>query len=622
MTTRRRAPENSNSTAATGSLGQRAVSRGRREMRETMEAIAVAFILAFLFRTFEAEAFVIPTGSMAPTLFGRHKDLDCPQCGYHFQVGASEEVDPHAGYLLPSNRIETASCPNCRFPVNVHDAPVFTGDRILVNKFPYEFGDPDRWDVFVFKYPEDPKTNYIKRLVGLPGETIEIRQGDLYLRGSDGTSQILRKDDPGKQRELQILVYNNDFPEQLLHGQNWPERWAPMAPSAPNGVSGWSDTGTGWEPQSGRSFEIPVNAAGDEPHWIRYRHIVPTVEDWTLALEALESGGLAPLDPRPTLISDFCAYNETSGVYPRGYADLNGDAYWVGDLTVTFQIDVTDVRTGSEVLVELVEGDRRYRLNVELETGEATISHNDALDPSGETWTVLATAPTDLHGTGSHTVSFANVDDRLVAWIDGDVVPFGEAAGYAAHRSYGDGIQRPGELDLMPVGIAARQVGARVSHLLVERDIYYRADQLNPRFEFKPETTQNDTYHEADDHGKLHRLLGQPEAWYVAYRDSRRGDVLFELGPDEFLALGDNSPRSKDSRLWSNVRGDIHRHAVPRSALVGKAFFIYWPHGVPFLNDGEGFAVGYHRTPDGQKTDYPSFRVPFYPNVERMRRIR
>ena len=50
-------------------------------IRETIESVVIAFVLAFLFRTFEAEAFVIPTGSMAPTLMGRHKDLVCPKCG-------------------------------------------------------------------------------------------------------------------------------------------------------------------------------------------------------------------------------------------------------------------------------------------------------------------------------------------------------------------------------------------------------------------------------------------------------------------------------------------------------------------------------------------------------------
>src|SRR5215475_1918627 len=64
-----------------------------RTIRETVESVVIAFILAFMFRTFEAEAFVIPTGSMAPTLQGRHKDIVCPECGYEFRTGASEEVE-------------------------------------------------------------------------------------------------------------------------------------------------------------------------------------------------------------------------------------------------------------------------------------------------------------------------------------------------------------------------------------------------------------------------------------------------------------------------------------------------------------------------------------------------
>ena len=115
---------------------------------------------------------------------------------------------------------------------------------------------------------------------------------------------------------------------------------------------------------------------------------------------------------------------------------------------------------------------------------------------------------------------------------------------------------------------------------------------------------------------------------------------MFRLGPDEFLMLGDNSSKSKDGRLWGNRRGAARRHAVPRSALVGKAFYIYWPHGVPFLNNGRGFPDSensllkqipvfnrwfYHvKLTNEQPTlsDYPQFRVPFYPQFKRMKRIR
>jgi len=58
-------------------------------VKETVESILVAFILAFIFRAFVVEAFVIPTGSMAPTLYGAHMRFRCPDCGYSFDVGYS-----------------------------------------------------------------------------------------------------------------------------------------------------------------------------------------------------------------------------------------------------------------------------------------------------------------------------------------------------------------------------------------------------------------------------------------------------------------------------------------------------------------------------------------------------
>ncbi len=57
------------------------------------------------------------------------------------------------------------------------------GERILVNKFIYRFADIERSDVVVFWYPEDPELSFIKRVIGLPGETVEVRNGDVYVDG-------------------------------------------------------------------------------------------------------------------------------------------------------------------------------------------------------------------------------------------------------------------------------------------------------------------------------------------------------------------------------------------------------------------------------------------------------
>ena len=65
---------------------------------------------------------------------------------------------------------------------------VTKGDKILALKCIYQFFEPKHWDVVVFRSPLEPQTNYIKRLVGRPGETVKIIDGDVYIDG-----QISRK---------------------------------------------------------------------------------------------------------------------------------------------------------------------------------------------------------------------------------------------------------------------------------------------------------------------------------------------------------------------------------------------------------------------------------------------
>src|SRR5438128_7735294 len=71
-------------------------------VKETIESILVAFILAFVFRAFVVEAFVIPSGSMAPTLLGAHMRYRCEECGYEFDVNYPSERSDDENISIPN----------------------------------------------------------------------------------------------------------------------------------------------------------------------------------------------------------------------------------------------------------------------------------------------------------------------------------------------------------------------------------------------------------------------------------------------------------------------------------------------------------------------------------------
>ncbi len=167
-----------------------------------LEWMVTALILALTFRAFVVEAYKIPTGSMAPTLRGDHFEIACPECGYEYDHGFP------MGRIRPANLYHVNTdpkCPNCGHYCQRPILPKSGGDRILVFKCGYHFSDPKRWDVFVFKNPTEPRINYIKRVIGRPGEKVEIVDGDIFIN-----DRIARK--PKKvQDELWMEIYNNDF---------------------------------------------------------------------------------------------------------------------------------------------------------------------------------------------------------------------------------------------------------------------------------------------------------------------------------------------------------------------------------------------------------------------------
>jgi hypothetical protein len=94
-----------------GTVGDRRAPEQKDAFRETVETIVFVVVLVLLLKAFMAEAFVIPTGSMATTLLGYHRVVECPECGFRFPLNLSDEKE--------QNRIITGcTCPNCRLHID------------------------------------------------------------------------------------------------------------------------------------------------------------------------------------------------------------------------------------------------------------------------------------------------------------------------------------------------------------------------------------------------------------------------------------------------------------------------------------------------------------------------
>src|SRR5206468_1665186 len=142
-----------------------------------LRIMAVLVCLALLLRVFFLDAFQVPSGSMAPALLGHHRACACPRCGTWVQVGLHSH-DP-GGDSADPRYYRRAWCPNCGATnLPLHESPIVPGQRLLVNKTAFAARSPRRWEVVVFHLFG---LDFIKRLLGLPGETVEIRDGDLYV---------------------------------------------------------------------------------------------------------------------------------------------------------------------------------------------------------------------------------------------------------------------------------------------------------------------------------------------------------------------------------------------------------------------------------------------------------
>lgn len=542
------------------------------------ESLVFLALTVTVFRWSAVEGYMISTGSMATSLFGYHRRVTCPACGFEFAVGAPGP--PHFSGHPPEGLIvaqdvswgggmdrDSASCPNCDLSdIDLSGLPVTEGDQILVHKDAFLWRQllrgegPRRWEVAVFRNPEDPLLTYVKRVVGLPGETIEIQDGDVYADGR------LQRKPFSSQLGTRVLVHANDHEPAGDPEGDWEPRWLIDGPD-----SRWEWRALTFE-MLGASAGADTAAADVE--WVHYEHWIrqggthttsAPLDRWpddvappdplfsTVEFEA-DQGRLACYGALPaallarwtTLSHDEQFLRTVRSLYRRSHvapvtdemsynAGLGRDA---PSLMTDFMVDLTVTRDSGEgtFVVEMTDGVHVCRTEIDFGAGEARLWF------AGEDQPRAVEPLPDRLFEGDCSLQMSTFDRQVLLAVDEELLlgpaPLPLLDGPAA------GVSRPARF-------GARGLDVRVAHISLYRDVHYVAGENN----------------------------GGP----------------FELGADEFFVLGDNSSVSVDGRHWD-------RPGVSRELLVGKPLLVHLPSRSQALN--RGASRRYIRVPDFSRIRY------------------
>lgn len=536
--------------------------------RENLESIATAIVLALVIRHFCFEAFQIPTGSMAPTLKGIHRTMVCPNCTRRFASDISKSYPvlcQNCRYHFDAEEVAASPCRDFpswilgEIPRSLNGIlrtlnPQLQrhsggggGNRILVNKFIFDYQRPQRWDVVVFKFPQvlascrdpwctqrlarmprrttpsvcpmcggkldtqrssasvlpldtvhclnpecgwhentrprngrcptchgrlkvDQKKNYIKRLIGLPGETVRIRHGDIYIDGA-----IARKG-----RKAQSAMW------RFVHDSSLPSKFPNRSYE-----EFWTHDG-GRLAREGKGFVLSPEDK-NSPTWAEFR---------------------AP-------ITDFVPYSGYSG------GDLP-----VGDMRASIELQLPPV--SSTLFLRIIEDD-----------ASSPAGDTGGQEPSRDLHEVQLVTRTDSSGrpdrwlrlhfgdrqvgrdvklaeAPSLALDFWNSDDAVAVAVDGRIV---------LENRFDRG---PDEVPADSLG-ARFLVGAQGSSLSVRRLRLWR-----------------DTYYRHNEPQASHGIASAEIA----------------ISKHGYFMMGDNSRNSSDSRMWGEA---------PIDFAIGKAFVIWYP---------------------------------------------
>jgi signal peptidase I len=206
-------------------------------VRRFIHVLVGCTVLATLTNTWVIQGLIVPavvaSGSMAPALVGPHRGWQCGSCRHEFVCSLETLRAPDA----------PAVCPNCGAENAAARGADVGGDRVLVDRSALLWRSPRRWETVAFRDPGDSSALCVKRVVGLPGECVEIQAGDVLIGGRRTTRHL------AEQRAMAVIVY--DTPANF-------RRWQAAADGS-------------WELADGRAMHR-ARAAAHDVNWLTYHH--------------------------------------------------------------------------------------------------------------------------------------------------------------------------------------------------------------------------------------------------------------------------------------------------------------------------------------------------------------
>ena len=539
-------------------------------LRGLLELAVCFVIVVIMLRGFFLEGYLVSTGSMAPVLLGFHKRVQCPSCDHTFAFGVRFDESVSESPLAAggsSGPDRFASCPNCgQSNIDVSAVPRNHGDQLLVHKHAFDLRRPRRWEAVVFRNPARLADAYVKRIVGLPGETLQINDGDLFVNGS-----IARKD-YATQRDMRILVSDlRHAPENDEWESPWQldGDWTASGSQLACDMNSESDRSSirlrHWRWNGGNhTVEVGLPVADAYPDWTEFENRFAHIPiSWASRIEydrineVLRCEGVMPDDMQRDLMTSATNEAFRRAVYRLaamshlapvtdhyGYNTLiSGKEFFVRDVMIDTVLQFLELPI--HIDVDLPVNDTTLRLRLNPQSGQVALFPQESDKPLR-----LGQVDAASMSAGPLHLEVSNFDCRVLVAVNG-TLPF------APLDLPPDA---PGAV-ISPMSPPTSEPGIRPDSLACEA--------ARATFDFRRQQNRLGLTIVGGS-VQINELRLFRDVYYTPGRRTNAVDTPCKIPAKCYFVQGDNSPVSSDSRSWPNP-------FVPHRLLLGKPFVVHLP---------------------------------------------